>query len=317
MKIVCPYCHYSKDVDPAKIPVNASRATCPKCRRKFTINVADGVGFDVGSPSSGDSGLIPDSSITDQKAAMVEGADQAQAGLASVSRAPSGEAPEEATPVMPPPPPPDETYGSIPWEDRTGGFFGDFFSTVKMVLFSPTSFFDRLPVRAGKKGPLLFGIVCGSLGAYFQIVWWLGFILVGNSFFPSEVELLPQNVLVIGAVAYMIVIPLFYLVGLFLWAAIQHLFFLIVRGGGGGFQATLRVLAYAQAAQLFNVVPLIGWPVSFIWGLVIMVLGFTRVHRTGVLRVLTGMFVIPILLLIGLAVGMTWLANWLVPEALF
>jgi len=35
MKIVCPQCHFSKNIDPASIPNTALMVTCPKCKTRF------------------------------------------------------------------------------------------------------------------------------------------------------------------------------------------------------------------------------------------------------------------------------------------
>lgn len=37
MHITCPYCGFSKNIDRSSLPVEATRATCPKCQQSFSL----------------------------------------------------------------------------------------------------------------------------------------------------------------------------------------------------------------------------------------------------------------------------------------
>ncbi len=37
MLLSCPYCGYEKETDPGKIPPGTTEATCPRCKRSFSI----------------------------------------------------------------------------------------------------------------------------------------------------------------------------------------------------------------------------------------------------------------------------------------
>lgn len=39
MQLTCPNCNYSKQIDPALLPPDTTRATCPKCQEKFELPV--------------------------------------------------------------------------------------------------------------------------------------------------------------------------------------------------------------------------------------------------------------------------------------
>jgi len=41
MQITCPTCNYSKQIDPALLPPDTSRATCPKCGESFALPKAE------------------------------------------------------------------------------------------------------------------------------------------------------------------------------------------------------------------------------------------------------------------------------------
>lgn len=38
MEIICPYCEFSKEVDPARVPDRPVRVNCPKCSRGFSFD---------------------------------------------------------------------------------------------------------------------------------------------------------------------------------------------------------------------------------------------------------------------------------------
>jgi hypothetical protein len=176
-----------------------------------------------------------------------------------------------------------------------------------------------MPIIAGKKPPLVFAIVCGSIGTIFAVFYQLAFMILGmgmGGMFQGMEDVpmgaMPMSVILGIGVAIMILSPLFILIGLYIVSAIMHLFLMVVRASGGGFEATFRVMGYATAAQLFNIIPLVGGFISGIWALVLMIIGLPKAHQTGVGRVIVAIFVIPILLVILLSVGSAFLVALLV-----
>jgi hypothetical protein len=47
-----------------------------------------------------------------------------------------------------------------------------------------------------------------------------------------------------------------------------------------GFEGTLRVVCYGSVAQLASIVPILGAFITFVWQIVLFVIGFIHVHRT-------------------------------------
>ena len=78
--------------------------------------------------------------------------------------------------------------------------------------------------------------------------------------------------------------PIIIPVLLVITAAIYHLMVLLLAGGGQGFEATFRVVAYSVGPQLFQVVPFCGGFVSFVWGVVLQIVGMQHVHRVSGLK---------------------------------
>ena len=75
--------------------------------------------------------------------------------------------------------------------------------------------------------------------------------------------------------------PFAAIVGLFVGAAIVHLFVLIVARERRTYVATVRMLCYASGPGVFQVVPIVGSLVQSIWMLVLLGAGVKAGHRTS------------------------------------
>jgi hypothetical protein len=82
------------------------------------------------------------------------------------------------------------------------------------------------------------------------------------------------------AIGMIIVAPIFIVIGVFIGAAILHLMLMIVGGANSGFEATVRVVCYAQTAQLAGIIPFCGGLISLVWAIILYVIGLARAHRT-------------------------------------
>ncbi len=312
MKIVCPHCNFSKEIDASKLPPEVKKATCPKCKEKFDIDPGK-----LSAPPPPET--FEEETISIKERYRPEPDMETEALAASLV-----ESKKESKPSQPPPmptgsartrtapPPPSRDGQNIAWETRAGGFFGDFWATTKHVLFKPGDFFTSMPISGGQKAPLIFGVVWGSFGTILSLFWQAVIMMLGMGAFLSQMgELdpalagaLPMTYMVGGLVAIMVLAPVLTVIGLYIGSAIIHVLLLIVRGGGGGFEATFRVLAYSTSTQICNIVPYLGGFVAGIWALVLMIMGLPKAHNTGVGRVLIAILVIPFVLFIGLTVGM-------------
>ena len=299
MKIVCPYCNFSRDVDPAKLPANVKRATCPKCKQKFEVRIDSDMIQSAAAKIAVPDQASPPAAPTEQYRPAPDLESEAFAESIAASTRPMQE--------------PDAEPAGVPWEDRPDGFFGDMWATTKMVLFSPGSFFSSMPINAGTKGPLGFGVLTGTLGMLFTVFYQVALAMVGfgfgDEFGMSGMNGLPLSWMLGAMVGVVILTPLMAVIGLYIGAAIVHFLLMIVRGSGGGFEATFRVLAYGSCCQLLNIIPILGGFISGLWGLVITIVGLSRVHNVGAFRVILGLIVVPVGLIIILAVGIALLAG--------
>jgi predicted Zn finger-like uncharacterized protein len=196
----------------------------------------------------------------------------------------------------------DYARKGAPWENRSElGLWQGIYETFKAVLISPEALFKGLTIKGGIVEPLAFGTLIGSIGTMFGLFWqflmWSGLALTyGESVFG-------QFAMGLIFLIIMVVIPIFWIAWIFFSSAIMHLLLLIVSGGKNGYEATLRVVSYSQATQIWSLIPFIGSTIAFIWQLVVQVIGLRHIHRTSYLRVIIA-FLIPlaIIFLLGILI---------------
>ncbi len=308
MKIVCPHCNYSREVDPAKIPAGASKVTCPRCREKFDLPLEEPAGTDFAFDQA--ESAPPPPPPREEPAFQEQYRPAPDLDLEAMAR-------EMRTGGQDEPPRfgrDAEEPSGIPWEDRPGGFLGDLIANTRMILFSPGNFFDRMSVSGGKKAPLSFGVLLGSLGTILAIFWQVGASLIfGMGLDPEAFETIPATFMVAGALVLMALTPVLTVIGLYIGALGTHFLLWIVRGARNGFEATFRVFCYTSAAQAWNVIPFLGGFVAAIWSMVLIFMGLSRAHGIGVIRILLALVVVPLLLVILLAV-VIGLAAWLLTQ---
>ncbi|MCF8142567.1 MAG: YIP1 family protein [Deltaproteobacteria bacterium] len=179
-----------------------------------------------------------------------------------------------------------------PWESRSGdGFVRGMYHTVKSVLFSPAVFFRRLDFSGGLGEPLAFGLLIGAVGNMFAFFWPV--MMISGGLFSFGGALLGQ----VGAgmifLILMVAIPVCVTLSMFIYSGVLYLLLLMVRGGKNGFEATFRVVAYSQAAQVWELVPVIGSWIGGIWQLVVQVIGLREIHGVSYLRIILA-FLLPV-----------------------
>jgi len=186
----------------------------------------------------------------------------------------------EATSSPPPAAPP--TAAPIPWEDpaRTS-IFERVFETVKLLAIRPSEAFAGMPTTGGIGSPLAYAIVVGWIGIAIAVVWntlfqgmWIPFMGGG------EEAAIAAGFTAAWAVGLIILAPIFVIIGVFIGAAILHLMLMIVGGANNGFEATVRVVCYAQTAQLAGIIPFCGGLISMVWAIILYVFGLATAHRT-------------------------------------
>jgi hypothetical protein len=174
------------------------------------------------------------------------------------------------------------------WEDMENlGFFQAFLTTLREILFSPTKFFGRMPLRRGLSNPLIFALIMGVLGK----VLGLTYQQVLSLRFGELPGLSPGHFIAIA-----IALPLIVLAGLYIGCGIVHVCLTLVGGNRKGFEATFRVIAYAGATEIFSLIPFIGSIVTFIYALPITIIGLRESHGTSMGKAALAVFLPAIVL---------------------
>jgi len=168
-----------------------------------------------------------------------------------------------------------------PWEREPS--FSGLFRTSKEVLFSPRTFFRDRDQGGGISLPLLFGVIHGTLGGFFPLLW--GQALEGRV----------EEALASLGLAWALFLPLVTALGLFLTSGLIHVGLSLVGGNRGGFRGTFRAVAYSQAAQLWEAIPVVGPIIAALHQISLYLVGLREVHRIGLLRVVLGIL-LPLLL---------------------
>ncbi len=188
----------------------------------------------------------------------------------------------EATSSPPPPPAAPTPAATIPWEDpaRTSTF-ERFAETVKLLATRPGAGFAGMPTTGGIGSPLLYAIVVGWIGIGIAVVWNTLFQGMWIPFMGGKEEAaLAAGFTAAWAVGLVILAPILVIIGVFIGAAILHLMLMIVGGANSGFEATVRVVCYAQTAQLAGIVPFCGGLISMVWAVILYIFGLATAHRT-------------------------------------
>jgi len=177
------------------------------------------------------------------------------------------------------------TPGGPPWERRQQiGLAAALVETTQQVLGAPTAFFRGMPVIGGIGGPLLYGVIVGYVGLVASAVY--SFVLrstMGASWnFGRGGELdriMPMMSSGLGLVGQVVFGPLAVAIGLFIFSAITHLCLMLVGGATRGFEATLRVAAYSEAAMVIRIVPICGDVVAVVYYVILAIIGIAEAHR--------------------------------------
>jgi len=137
-----------------------------------------------------------------------------------------------------------------------------------------------MPTTGGIGSPLLYAIVVGWIGIAIAVVWNMLFQGMWIPFMGGDEAAVMAGFTAAWAVGMIIVAPILVIVGVFIGAAILHLMLMIVGGANNGFETTVRVVCYAQTAQLAGIVPFCGGLISMVWAIILYVLGLAAAHRT-------------------------------------
>jgi hypothetical protein len=164
-----------------------------------------------------------------------------------------------------------------------------------------------MPRTGGIGSPLLYAIIVGWIGIAVAVVWntlfqgmWIPFMGGG------EEAAIMAGFTAAWAVGLIVLAPIFVIIGVFVGAAILHLMLMIVGGANNGFETTVRVVCYAQTAQLAGIIPFCGGLISMVWAIILYVFGLTAAHRTSQGKAVLAV-VLPVVLCCAFAAAMLFM----------
>jgi hypothetical protein len=168
---------------------------------------------------------------------------------------------------------------------------GSFTDVVRRVVTRPVEFFSSIPKRGNLLAPLVFALICIEistiLGGLLRLA--LGSEAAGGVRFEGAGRYGFGEF-----VANVILAPIGGAIGLFILAAIGHLFVMLFVGdANSGYSSTFRVVSYVSVTNLVNWIPLVGGLLG-LYGLYLAVVGIREMHSTS-----TGRAALVVLLPIG------------------
>lgn len=201
-----------------------------------------------------------------------------------------------------------DTVSSTPtpaWEQREElGVVQAAIQTVSQMLLRPTETFPHFQISGGFGKPLSFYLLFGFLGMLATAIYDIIFHVLNlgassTTALPEATEDIPenlQNILnffdsfgaapgIIGTIMGLFFGLIILTIGIFISSGITHVLLMIFGGANKPFEATFRVYAYSFGATfIFLFVPVCGNFIYSIWGLILCIIGLTRIHQTEVWR---------------------------------
>lgn len=179
------------------------------------------------------------------------------------------------------------------------GFFGGLYQTCKRSITAPRLFFGTMPVDRGYGRPVLYFLLLNVLTTMLQLALVMALYGVqlppGAELPPEAADLAPGAVLTAMYLFVLLIWPLLMPIVLFTVSAVMHLLLTPLNAVSGGFQGTVRVMAYASFPVLFLLIPYAGFYIATSWYMVLATYGLRAVHRTSLAKAGVSMVVLAVL----------------------
>ncbi|MBA3610749.1 MAG: YIP1 family protein [Rubrobacter sp.] len=157
-----------------------------------------------------------------------------------------------------------------------------FIAATRRVLLQPSNFFQGMNRRGDWINPIVFALVwymiAAVIGGLIGLIFG-SFMSLGSGGAGDQAAGIATS---FGSfVVTILLAPIFAALILFVMAGLRHLLVMLIVGSqNAGFEATLRVQAYAFATRIVWWIPILGALVGFVYGLYLSVVGIREVHAT-------------------------------------
>jgi hypothetical protein len=196
------------------------------------------------------------------------------------------------------------------------------FAVVKMSIVDPVGHFERVGGGSGWLRPWLFALVISAIVFMIAVAYQLGFQMLAASIemaadFANPLAMMSVPFSAVFLVTFAIIgVPVGTTIALVLQAAVYHVCLMILGAARRGLVDSFRVVCYSVGPQLFQIVPLLGGLVAWVWQMVLTIIGMKVVHRTSYGRsaiavLLPMLLCCGVILIIGVAV-----AGWIFAAAI-
>ena len=202
----------------------------------------------------------------------------------------------------------------IPWEHTEHmNIFKALLITIKECLIKPFQFFAKITESSSLFHALLFGLVAGSIGVLFDVMWQKSFAdsweFLSIQGIDHDFSTTSTNTLLFS--------PLILLMHIFLLSLYVHGLLVITKAKHTTFRSTVIAISYIQSASVLSIIPSLGNAISPVWAFIILIIGISSVHkisktRTFITLILPFLFIglFTTFILIG-ALSSSYLITWL------
>jgi hypothetical protein len=155
--------------------------------------------------------------------------------------------------------------------------------TTVQVLRSPSGFYRRMRPTGHIGSALAYAVIVSYVGFVATVLYEWIFQAIGGAQ-PTELGLGPEVERVIAMmqggspVLRLLAAPFGLAASAFIGAGINHLALMLLSGARRGFEATFRVCAFANAANVASLVPMCGPLAAAVWFMVLTIIGLSVVH---------------------------------------
>lgn len=176
---------------------------------------------------------------------------------------------------------PDASGFGIPWETEQSAH--SMFETIKSVLLESQDTFARAGKNVGIGPAFVYVLILGIAGGLISQLWSMATTgLMGNLAGLEGMEGFEGlGAMATSGVIGFVLVPVWVVVFVFLVSGLVHLTLMIAGGANAGFEATFRVVAFAQGSTApMYLVPVIGGLIGLVWQVVVGIIALKEMHET-------------------------------------